>query len=49
MYVYKPVIAEEIIKILVISIFQPNKSPGHDDIGNLVVKRVAPEISEPLA
>ena len=26
-----------------------NKSRDNDDIGNLVVKRVAPEISEPLA
>ena len=43
----KQVVAEEIIKI--ISEFQQNKSPGHDDIGNLVVKIVAPEISEHLA
>ena len=42
----KPVVAEEVIKV--ISKFQSNKSPGPDDIGNLVVKRIAPEISEPL-
>ena len=35
----KPAVAEEIIKI--ISKCKQNKSPGHDDIGNLVVKRVA--------
>ena len=43
----KPVVAEEIIKI--ISKFKENKDSDHDDNGNLVVKRVAPEISEPLA
>ena len=42
----KPVVAEEIVKI--IGKFNPNKSPGHDDITNMVVKKVAPEISKSL-
>ena len=43
----KPIVAEEIVKI--VGKFNPNKSPGHDDIGNMIVKKVAIEISEPLA
>ena len=42
----KPVVSEEIKKI--ICKFDPNKSAGHDDIGNYIIKRVANEISEPL-
>ena len=33
----KPIVAEEIVKI--IRKFSPNKSPGHDDITNMVVKK----------
>ena len=33
----KPIVAEEIVKI--IGKFNPNKSPGHDDITNMVVKK----------
>ena len=43
----KPIIAEEIVKI--ISKFNQNKSPGHDGIGNLIVKNVAHIVSRPLA
>lgn len=43
----KPIVESEIIKI--ISKFDSNKSAGHDDIGNLVIKKVANEISHPLA
>ena len=32
----KPIIADEIVKI--ISILNQNKSPGHDGIGNFIVK-----------
>ena len=42
----KPIVPEEIVKI--IGKFNPNKSPGHDNITNMVVKKVAPEISKPL-
>ena len=42
-----PVVADEVIKI--ISKFDQNKSPGHDDIGNFIVKKVAKSIAEPLA
>ena len=42
----KPVVSEEIKKI--ICKFDQNKSAGHDDIGNYIIKRVANEISEPL-
>jgi hypothetical protein len=42
-----PIIADEVIKI--ITKFDQNKSPGHDDIGNFIVKQVAKQISEPLA
>ena len=43
----KPIIAEEIVKI--ISKFNQNKSPGHDDIGNFIVKNVEHIVSRPLA
>ena len=43
----KPIIAEEIVKI--ISKFNQNKSPGHDGIGNLIVKNVAHIVSRSLA
>ena len=43
----KPIVEDEILKI--ISKFDKNKSPGHDGIGNLIVKRVANELTKPLA
>ena len=43
----KPILADKIVKI--ISKFNQNKSPGHDDIGNFIVKNVAHIISGPLA
>ena len=43
----KPVVPEEVVKI--IAKFNQNKSPGHDDIGNTIVKKVATEISKPLS
>ena len=42
-----PVIDDEIIKI--ITKFDQMKSPGHDNIGNNIIKRIAKEISKPLA
>ena len=42
----KPIVEEEVIKI--IYKFNQNKSAGHDDIGNFIVKRIAKEISVPL-
>ena len=42
----KPTVEEEIIKI--IYKFNQNKSAGHDDIGNFIVKRIAKEIPVPL-
>ena len=42
----KPILADEIVKI--ISRFNQNKSPGHDEIGNFIVKNVAHIISGPL-
>ena len=42
-----PVIDDEIIKI--IPKFDQTKSPGHDNIGNNIIKRIAKEISKPLA
>jgi len=42
----KPVINEEIVKI--IHKFNQNKSAGHDNIGNFIVKRIANEVSTPL-
>ena len=43
----KPIVETEIMKI--ISKFDQNKSAGHDDIGNFIVKKVANEICHPLA
>ena len=43
----KPILADEIVKI--ISKFYQNNSPGHDSIGNFIVKNVAHIISGPLA
>ena len=43
----KPKVEDEILKI--ISKFDKNKSPGHDGIGNLIVKRVANELTKPFA
>ena len=42
----KPIVADEVVKI--ISKLNQNKSPGHDGIGNLIVKKVASIISKPL-
>ena len=42
----KPIVETEIIQI--ISKFKQNKSAGHDDIGNLIIKKVAKEIALPL-
>jgi hypothetical protein len=41
-----PVIEEEILKI--VNTFNQNKSPGHDNIGNFIIKRVIHEIVAPL-
>lgn len=41
-----PITEDEVVKV--ISKFDQNKSPGHDNIGNYIVKRVANEISKPL-
>ena len=43
----KPGIPEEIVKI--IAKFNQNKSSRHDDIENMIVKKVATEISKPLS
>ena len=43
----KPIANEEIVKI--IPSFSNNKSAGHDNIGNFIVKRVANKISTPLS
>ena len=43
---FKPVVESDIMKI--INKFDPNKSAGHDDIGNYIVKKVAKEICHPL-
>jgi len=42
----KPIVEKEIIKI--IGTFNPNKSAGHDNIDNKIIKKVANEIAEPL-
>ena len=42
----KPIVADKVVKI--ISKLNQNKSPGHDGIGNLIVKKVASIISKPL-
>ena len=42
----KPIVADEVVKI--IGKLNQNKSPGHDGVGNLIVKKVASVISKPL-
>jgi hypothetical protein len=42
----KPVVEIDILKI--IEKFNQNKSAGHDDVGNFILKRVSPEIVKPL-
>ena len=42
----KPIVEKEIIKI--IAKFDPNKSAGHDNIGNNIVRKIVNEIAEPL-
>ena len=42
----KPIVESDIIKI--IDKFNPNKSAGHDNVGNFIIKKVANEIVEPL-
>ena len=42
-----PVFENEIIKI--IGNFDQNKSPGHDEISNFLIKKIAKEVSIPLA
>ena len=42
----KPIVGDEILKI--INKFNQNKSAGHDNIGNYIIKRVSKEISIPL-
>ena len=42
----KPIIEQDIIKIM--DKFNPNKSAGHDNIGNFVIKKVGSEIVKPL-
>ena len=42
----KPIVADEVVKI--IGKLNQSKSPGHDGIGNLIVKKVASVISKPL-
>ena len=43
----KPIVEDEILNI--ISKFDKNMSPGHDGIGNVIVKKVADEVAKPLA
>ena len=42
----KPIVEMDIIKI--IGKFSPNKSAGHDNIGNYIIKNVSKEIVTPL-
>ncbi len=42
----KPIVEMDIIKI--IEKFNPNKSPGHDNIGNFILKKVGSEVAKPL-
>ena len=42
----KPIVASDIIKI--IDKFNPNKSAGHDNVGNYIIKKVGKEIVKPL-
>ena len=38
----KPIVASDIIKI--IDNFNPNKSAGHENVGNYIIKKVGKEI-----
>ena len=42
----KPIVESDILKI--VSKFNANKSPGHDNIGNFIIKKVQSEIVKPL-
>ena len=42
----RPIVASDIIKI--IDNFNPNKSAGHDNVGNYIIKKVGNEILKPL-
>ena len=42
----KPIVASDIIKI--IDKFNPNKSAGHDNVGNNIIKKFGKEIVKPL-
>ena len=42
----KPVVASDIIKL--IDKFNPNKSAGHDSVGNYIIKKVGNEIVKTL-
>ena len=42
----KPIIEQDVIKIILK--FNDNKSAGHDNIGNYIIKRVENEIVKPL-
>ena len=42
-----PEVPEEILKI--IARVNQNKSPGHYDIGNMIVEKVATSLSKPLS
>ena len=42
----KPIVTSDIIKI--IDKFNPNKSAGHDNVGNYTIKKVGKEIVKPL-
>ena len=42
----KPIVESEFIKI--VNKFDQNKSAGHDDVGNFIVKHVVKEIAQPL-
>ena len=43
----KPIVADEVVEI--IGKLNQSKSPGHDGIGNLIVKKVSSVISKPLS
>ena len=42
----KPIVELEIMKI--VDQLKPNKSAGHDKIGNFIIKKVSDEIVKPL-
>ena len=42
----KPIVESDILKI--VSKFSVNKSAGHDNIGNFIIKKVQSEIVKPL-